>query len=124
MKPCPLCSLKLEEENVWYADSKILIMDTKDGKKGKPRIICAYKEHIRKISKDESEHATEKLKGIAMRVFTYTDRFQIRPGTYKQIRDHWHMFASEVDHDHDGKEREHITYSSKTGRRIIDTPEN
>ncbi len=121
MKECPLCNIKLEKESVWYADSKIIVLNAKGSDEKKPRIICAYKEHSRKLSKDEQEHALEKLRVVAMRVFSYTDKFQICPGTYRQIQDHWHVFAIEANHGSGGCEGgEHVTYSSKTGRRVVD----
>lgn len=122
MKSCPLCSLKLDEEKVWYADKNIIIMETKEERNSRPRIICFYREHVKHISKKESDHAAEKLKGVAMRVFAYTDMFEIKPGTYKQIRDHWHILASEADHD--GGKHGSAAYASKTGRKRAGNPEN
>jgi len=94
---CPLCNLHKPGEHIYYEDEKIIIVDAKNKKGHRERLIVVWKEHIPKISREEEEYAISKLKEVCKQVFSYTDKYEVYVDRFSTFMDHWHRPASDID---------------------------
>ena len=101
---CPLCNLDLSK------DDKIIILDTKNKKGHKGRIMVVWREHKKDIEKEDNEYAITKLKEVAKNVFKYTHYYEIYQDKYSSIMEHWHRIAADIDPNADDFEQ------------VLDTP--
>ena len=96
---CPLCSLDLKKEKIYYADGDLIVLQTKDLKRHVERIMIVSNEHIHNIQFDNPalfEHALDVLTHIGKQVFKYTPKFVIMDSTFATINEHWHLVATDL----------------------------
>lgn len=107
MEECPLCNLdKKKDEIIHYIDEKIIIVDTKNKKGHKNRIMVVWREHKKDISKDDEEYAMKKLIEYGKKIFgSYTKYFEIYEDKYSSIMNHWHRIAADIDPNSDDFEQ-------------------
>lgn len=101
LEGCPLCSIDKDKENIWYEDQKIIILDTKNKKGHKGRIMVVWKSHEKEIPKGDEDYAINKLKESASEVFSYTNYYEIFQDKYSSVMNHWHRIASDIDSNSD-----------------------
>ncbi|MGB9960408.1 MAG: hypothetical protein ACPLKQ_07840 [Candidatus Bathyarchaeales archaeon] len=94
---CPLCSLNLKEEKVFYEDDFFIVLRTKKLKGHRERIMIVYKRHQCTISEQEYARALKILSEIGREVFKYTPKFVVLDSTFASINNHWHLVASDLD---------------------------
>ncbi|MGC8649015.1 MAG: hypothetical protein ACP5UN_02250 [Candidatus Micrarchaeia archaeon] len=107
---CPLCNLHKPGEKIYYEDDKVIIVDAKDKKGHKERLLVVWNEHVSKISKNDEEYAISKLKDVAKRVFLYTDKYEVYVDRFSTFMNHWHRPASDIDP------------TSQDHKQILETP--
>jgi hypothetical protein len=94
---CPLCSLNLKKEKIYYDDRSFLVLRTKDLKGHRERIMVVYKQHEHTLPYKALERALDLLSEIGEKVFSYTPKFVIMDTTFATINDHWHLVATDLD---------------------------
>ena len=93
---CPLCSLNLKKEKVYYEDKSFIVLRTKKLKGHKERIMVVYKQHEHTLPYKALERALDLLTDIGERVFSYTPKFVIMDTTFATINDHWHLVGTDL----------------------------
>ena len=93
---CPLCSLNLKKEKVYYEDKSFIVLRTKKLKGHKERIMVVYKQHEHTLPYKALERALDLLTDIGGRVFSYTPKFVIMDTTFATINDHWHLVGTDL----------------------------
>lgn len=96
---CPLCSLDLKKEKIYYADEDLMVLKTNDLKGHVERIMIVSVEHTHNIQFDNPalfEHALDILTQIGKNVFKYTPKFVIMDSTFATINEHWHLVATDL----------------------------
>lgn len=96
---CPLCSLDLKKEKIYYATQDLIVLQTKDLKGHVERIMIVSVEHTHNIQFDDPvlfEYALDVLTQIGKRVFKYTPKFVIMDSTFATINEHWHLVATDL----------------------------
>lgn len=94
---CPLCSLDLSKEKVFYDATPFMVIRTKDLKGHRERIMIVLTEHLHEIPFKEFEIALDILVEVGKRVFRYTPKFVIMDSTFATINEHWHLVATDLD---------------------------
>ena len=94
---CPLCSLNLKKEKIYYDDTSFLVLRTKDLKGHKERIMVVYKPHEHTLPYRAIERALDLLSEVGRKVFSYAPKFVIMDTTFATINDHWHLVATDLD---------------------------
>jgi hypothetical protein len=107
---CPLCNLHKPGEKIYYEDNKVIVVDAKDKKGHKERLLVVWKEHVSKISKEDEKYAISKLKDVAKNVFHYTDKYEVYIDKFSTFMNHWHRPASDIDP------------TAKDHKQILETP--
>jgi len=97
MSECSLCSLRLEEEVIYGEYGPFLVLQTKDLKGHRERIMIVIKEHVHNIPFNLYEGALDFLVEIGKRVFNYTPKFVIMDSTFATNKQHWHLVATDLD---------------------------
>ncbi|MEM2104100.1 MAG: hypothetical protein QW717_04340 [Candidatus Bathyarchaeia archaeon] len=97
MANCPLCSLDMQKEKIFYQDDLFIVLRTAKLKGHRERIMIVYKQHQNTISYEEYERALKIVSDIGREVFKYAPKFVILDGTFASIKDHWHLVASDLD---------------------------
>lgn len=92
---CSLC-LAIESESSIYEDKKIKILETKNLKGHKRRIMVIYREHNALPSPDMQRKMLNQLENIGREAFSYAFKFIIMSQKFATIRDHWHYVASDL----------------------------
>lgn len=100
---CSLCNLqdKENDEKIYYQDDEIIIVDTKDKKRHRCRIMVVVKDHVINVSDDLLLYALHKLIQVGKEVFSYTPKFVIMEATFATIKAHWHLVATDLNPDSD-----------------------
>ena len=94
---CPLC-LAIKAEKPIYADDYITIMETKNLKGHKRRIMVCWNIHNDyHYSSKNQDYMLNKLEEIGKQVFDYTYKFVIMTTKFAAIRDHFHLVACAID---------------------------
>jgi len=96
---CPLCSLDLKKEKIYYSDQNIVVLRTKDLKGHVERIMIVSVEHRHNIQYEEPaffEWALDVLTQIGKKVFKYTPKFVIMDSTFATMNEHWHLVATDL----------------------------
>lgn len=96
-KMCPLCTLDLKKEKIFYDDSSFLVLRTKDLKGHKERIMVVYKQHEHTLPYKAFERALDLLSDIGRKQFSYAPKFVIMDTTFATINDHWHLVGTDLD---------------------------
>jgi len=99
IKKCPLCSLDLKKEKIYYSDQDLIVLQTKDLKGHVERIMIVSIEHTHDIQFENPalfEHALDVLTQIGKRVFKYTPKFVIMDSTFATMNEHWHLVATDL----------------------------
>ena len=94
---CPLCSLNLKKEKIYYDDTSFLVLRTKDLKGHKERIMVVYKPHEHTLPYRAIERALDLLSEVGRKVFSYAPKFVVMDTTFATINDHWHLVATDLD---------------------------
>jgi len=94
---CPLCSLDLNKEKIFYQDNFFIVLRTKSLKGHKERIMIVTRLHIHNIPSMAYESALDTLVDVGRRIFKYTNKFVIMDSTFATINQHWHLVASDLD---------------------------
>ncbi len=94
---CPLCTLDLEKENIYYKDGSFIVLRTKNLKGHRERIMIMYRKHEHMILREEFEHALDIVSLIGKKIFSYTPKFVIMDSTFATINDHWHLVVTDLD---------------------------
>jgi len=94
---CPLCSLDLKKEKIYYEDRSFIVLKTKTLKGHKERIMIVHKRHDHTIPYKNYERALDIVSKIGGKVFCYTPKFVIMDTTFATINDHWHLVATDLD---------------------------
>jgi len=101
MDGCRLCELNLKDELVYYEDDYIAILQTKDMKGHKERLMVINKEHVTDVSWKFFRHTMKKTIEIGKKVFSYTPKFIIMDSTFSIIKLHWHLVCTDLDPNSD-----------------------
>jgi len=96
-KNCPLCTIDLNKEKVFWEVPAFVIMRTKDLKGHRERIMIVYKAHRHEIPYEAYEAALDALIKIGKKVFKYAPKFVIMDSTFATINEHWHLVATDLD---------------------------
>jgi hypothetical protein len=94
---CPLCELNLKEEKVFFEDSSFIVLETKNLKGHKERIMIVFKRHEHELPYRVVERALDIITKIGRKLFSYTPKFVILDSTFATINDHWHLVATDLD---------------------------
>lgn len=95
MEPnCPLCTLpqRRSEENVYYEDDDIIVVDAKNKKGHNIRIMASLKDHLYPIPKEREDALMERFIEIARPHFGSVEEFYVY-GIPTTVKDHWHKLA-------------------------------
>ncbi|BCS91354.1 MAG: hypothetical protein ARM1_0811 [Candidatus Micrarchaeota archaeon] len=101
MDRCPLCNLERPGEVILYKDDRVLVVETKNKKGHKERIMVVWREHRRELNEEEKSYALNKLIEVSKRVFSYTKFFEIYNDKLSSIMEHWHVIAADINPDAD-----------------------
>ena len=96
-KMCPLCTLNLKKEKIYYEDGSFIVLKTKKLKGHKERIMVVLRQHEHTIPYKALERALDLLTDIGRKVFSYTPKFVIMDTTFATINDHWHLVGTDLD---------------------------
>lgn len=105
---CPLCKIKLEDEHVYYADSDFLILDTREKKGHKARIMAVARRHGVQHREESLNRAIKQLVIVGKELFSAD--FILLSDKFSSVMCHWHIVASDLDAD------------AADYRQIIETP--
>jgi hypothetical protein len=94
---CPLCTLNLKKEKIYYEDGSFIVIRTMKLKGHKERIMVVLRQHEHTIPFKALERALDLLTDIGRKVFTYTPKFVIMDTTFATINDHWHLVGTDLD---------------------------
>ncbi|HLC51414.1 MAG TPA: hypothetical protein VJH90_03515 [archaeon] len=93
---CKLCTIDHRpEEVVLYRDEKVTIIETKNKKGHKQRIMVVVNKHGKDIPKELEDYAKAKLREIGKKEFSHVPLFCIMQDLYSTIPGHWHVIASD-----------------------------
>jgi len=107
---CSLC-LAVEKEEPIYKDDKITILETKNLKGHKRRIMAVWQKHNDLHFTGHSlDELLWRLTNVGLQVFNYTEKFVIMSTKFATIRDHYHLVATDLEPD------------SEDFRQILGTP--
>ncbi len=105
---CPLCNLDLANERVHYNRNGIVILDTKDKKGHKERIMVITKKHGVQHSKQILNEAILRLIIVGNKIFN--SNFALLSDKFSSTKYHWHIVSSDLDKD------------AKDYQQIMETP--
>ena len=95
---CPLCSMDLSKEIIFYEDGYFLVLRTKKLKGHRERFMIISKEHIHTLhSQLHYEVAIEILVKVGTTLFKGRGKFIIMDSTFATINEHWHLVCSDLD---------------------------
>ena len=69
---CPLCTLNLKKEKIYYEDRSFIVLRTKKLKGHKERIMVVLRQHEHTVPFKALERALDLLADIGRKVFSYT----------------------------------------------------
>ena len=98
---CPLCSLDLRKEKIFYQDDHFVVLRTKDLKGHTERVMIVYKPHEHNPGYQVKERALDILDKVGKDIFSYTPKWVIMDNTFATIREHWHLVCSDLNHKAD-----------------------
>ena len=102
---CPLC-LAIKAEPPIYQDDYITILDTKNLKGHKRRIMVVWNIHNDlHYSSKNLDYMLNQLEGVGKLVFDYAHKFIIMDTTFAIIRDHTHLVSCAIDPNTDDWEQ-------------------
>jgi hypothetical protein len=113
-KPCPLCTIPLEEVLIEFPRWRLA--RTKTMKGHKERLMIYYKDHAKTLDEQSVGEAHMILLTIGQKLFSYTKQWGIFEPVYATVPEHWHRVASDLDPGSEDYEQ-----ILKTPRLIIDT---
>jgi hypothetical protein len=90
---CNFCNFKKKE--IIYEDDKIWIVNTKDRKGHKERIMVVTKMHAKSPPAEIQEYAIEMLIKTGKEIFNYVPLFCVMSDTHSRFPNHWHRVASD-----------------------------
>ena len=94
---CPLC-VAVDKEETIYSDDKVKILETKNLKGHKRRIMVIWTKHNDiTLKRIDFDYMADKLEEIGKQAFSYTYKFVIMSSKFATIRDHWHLVASDLE---------------------------
>ena len=96
MPKCPLCSLDLKKETIFYEDEYFLVLRTKRLKGHEERFMIVSKEHVRDITPIAFESALDIIERIGKKVFNGLGKFIIMDSTFASINQHWHLVCTDL----------------------------
>jgi len=102
---CPLCSLDLSKETIFYQNNCFIILRTKTLKGHRERFMIVYKEHNHSISHEEYEVALDLVVMIGRKLFQGQGKFVIMDSTFATINQHWHLVCTDLDSKADDYEQ-------------------
>jgi len=94
---CPLCSLDLSKERVFYEDGYFVVIRTKTMKGHSERIMIVTKEHTHDIPYKAFEAALDIAANIGRKLFKGRGKFIIMDSTFATINQHWHLVCTDLD---------------------------
>lgn len=94
-KECPLCNLNLTEEHIRYNGRKFLVLDTKNKKGHKERIMVIIKKHGVNHPKKLLYRAIQQLIIEGKKIFPLD--FILMGDKFSSVNSHWHIVASDTD---------------------------
>ena len=94
---CPLCSLDLSKERIFYEDSFFVVLRTKALKGHRERFMIVSKEHVHDISHEAFESALDIVVRIGRKLFCGSGKFIIMDSTFATINQHWHLVCTDLD---------------------------
>ncbi len=95
---CPLCNLDRKDETVHYEDGNVIILDAKNKKGHKYRMMVVYRKHIKKPDVGVRKLVFETFRNFCFSYyFSKVDRFGIYQDTYSTIPGHYHMLSADFD---------------------------
>ncbi|MFQ6075888.1 MAG: hypothetical protein ACE5Z5_07120 [Candidatus Bathyarchaeia archaeon] len=92
---CPLCGLDVSGESVHHVSEGFLIVDTKDRKGHKNRIMVITREHGVEHPKRVLDQAILTLIRVGRELFD--SDFCLLSDKFSSIKNHWHIVASDFD---------------------------
>lgn len=92
---CPLCNMKLSDEHIYYNSGEILIVDTKQKKGHRERIMLLTEEHGVQHPKELLAKAIQQLVSIGREVFD--SDFALLSDKFSTVKNHWHIIRSDLD---------------------------
>ncbi len=98
---CPLCNLNVSSESVRHLDESFMILDTKNRKGHKNRIMVITEEHVIKHPKQVLDRAITTLIEIGRELFD--SDFCLLSDKFSSVKNHWHIVASDLDGDDYGQ---------------------
>lgn len=96
---CPLCNMDLPNEKVYCSSDGILIVDAKQKKGHKERIMMITKEHGVQHPRERLYNGIQQLISVGKKV--YTSDFALLSDRFSSTRYHWHIIASDLDQNAD-----------------------
>ena len=102
---CPLC-LAIKAEKPIFQDDYITIMETKNLKAHKRRIMVVWNVHNDyHYSSKNQDYMIDKLVEIGKEAYSYAHKFIIMDTTFATIRDHAHLVSCAIDPNTDDWEQ-------------------
>jgi len=93
MKKCNFCQFRKSE--IRYEDKSVWIVDTKDKKGHKERVMVVTKLHTKNPYKKLREYAIKKLIEVGKKIFNYVPAFCILSDRHSRFPNHWYRVASD-----------------------------
>lgn len=94
---CPLCTMDLSKEKIFYEDEYFVVLRTKGLKGHGERFMIVTKEHRHSIPHEAFELALDIVTAIGKKIFKGCGKFVIMDSTFATINQHWHLVCSDLD---------------------------